>query len=426
MEQIVEHFRAITAIPRCSYHTTQMKEQIKTFAHALAFTVHEDAIGNILCQKGEPNVCLQAHYDMVCIGDTQSIEIVIENGIIRAKNSTLGADNGMGMAIMFWAMEHNENLECLFTVDEEVGLIGAMQFCLPLKSSSLLNLDAEEEGEIYIGCAGGVDVIASLKLHFEPLSESMQLYEIHAFDFLGGHSGVDIDKKIPSAIKALGYELLSQDVVLIALEGGERRNAIPKSATAIVASKIPLHVKDSRLHVKPLAKGNYTHFIAESNAIIKALGAFAQGIREWDRALDIPSVSINLGVITNQEGVLRLDCAARAMDNENLAILADETTAFFKALGFDVTQEGWHGAWKPEVTPFALRVQEAMKSIYAHAPFKAIHAGLECGELISRQTQKIEAVSIGPTIRYPHSLREECDLKSVYNTASIVQKIIHT
>jgi dipeptidase D len=426
MEQIVEHFRAITAIPRCSYHTAQMKERIKTFAHALAFTVHEDAVGNILCQKGEPKVCLQAHYDMVCIGDTQKIEIVIEAGLIKAKNSTLGADNGMGMAIMFWAMEHNENLECLFTVDEEVGLIGAMQFEMPLKSSSLLNLDAEEEGEIYIGCAGGVDVIASLNLHFEPLSESMHLYEIHAFDFLGGHSGVDIDKKIPSAIKALGYELLNQDVVLVALEGGERRNAIPKSATAIVASKRPLHVNDSRLHVKPLEQRNYTHFIAESNAIMRALGAFAQGVREWDRTLDIPSISINLGVISNQEGVLRLDCAARAMDDENLAILAAETEAFFKALGFEVTQEGWHGAWKPEVTPFALRVQEAMQSIYAHAPFKAIHAGLECGELIARQPRKIEAVSIGPTIRYPHSLREECDLASVDKTALIVQKIINT
>jgi len=426
MEQIVEHFRAITAIPRCSYHTTQMKEAIKAFAQTHDFLVLEDAVGNILCQKGAPKVCLQAHYDMVCIGDTQNIEIVIEKGIIRAKNSTLGADNGMGMAIMFWAMEHNENLECLFTVDEEVGLIGAMQFSLPLKSACLLNLDAEEEGEIYIGCAGGVDVIASLSLPYEPLGDFAYVYEIHAFDFLGGHSGVDIDKKIPSAIKALGYELLNQDVVLIALEGGERRNAIPKSATAIVASKTPLHVNDSRLHVKPLERGNYTHFMAESNAIIKALSAFAQGVREWDRVLDIPSISINLGVISNSNGVLRLDCAARAMDDENLAILAGETEAFFKALGFNVVQEGWHGAWKPEVTPFALRVQEAMQSIYTHAPFKAIHAGLECGELIARQPRKIEAVSIGPTIRYPHSLREECDLVSVYNTASIVQKIINT
>jgi len=121
-----------------------------------------------------------------------------------------------------------------------------------------------------------------------------------------------------------------------------------------------------------------------------------------------------------------LDCAARAMDDENLAILANETEAFFSALGFDVKQEGKHGAWKPEITPFATVVQEAMQTVYAHAPFKAIHAGLECGELIARQPQKIDAVSIGPTIRYPHSLREECDLNSVYNTASIVQKIITT
>ena len=428
MEQIVEHFKAITAIPRCSYHTTQMKEYLKTFANALHFEVYEDTVGNILCRKGEPKVCLQAHYDMVCIGNTEKIEIIIDEGegVIKAKNSTLGADNGMGMAIMFWAMEHNENLECLFTVDEEVGLIGAMQFEMPLKSSCLLNLDAEEEGEIYIGCAGGVDVIASLKLHYEPLDASMHLYEIHAFDFLGGHSGVDIDKKIPSAIKALGYELLNHDLVLIALEGGERRNAIPKSATAIVASKVPLHVNDSRLHVKALACEKYTHFIAESNAIIKALGAFAQGVREWDRSLDIPSMSINLGIISNSDGTLRLDCAARAMDDENLAILAHETEAFFKGLGFNVHQEGRHGAWKPEITPFAKVVQDAMQTVYTHAPFKAIHAGLECGELIVRQPQKIDAVSIGPTIRYPHSLREECDLNSVYNTASIVQKIIHT
>ena len=426
MEQIVEHFKAITAIPRCSYHTTGMKEYLKTFARALHFEVHEDAVGNILCQKGNPKVCLQAHYDMVCIGDTGKIEIIIEKGLMKAKNSTLGADDGMGMAMMFWAMEHNDHLECLFTVDEEVGLIGAMQFAMPLKSSCLLNLDAEEEGEIYIGCAGGVDVVASLELHYEPLNEPMYLYEIHAFDFLGGHSGVDIDKKIPSSIKALGYELLKHDVLLISLEGGERRNAIPKSATAIVASKTPLHVNDLRLHVTPLEQGAHTYFIVESNAIIKALGAFAQGVREWDRTLDIPSMSINLGVISNREGMLRLDCAARAMDDENLAILANETEAYFNALGFDVKQEGKHGAWKPEITPFATVVQEAMQTVYAHAPFKAIHAGLECGELIARQPQKIDAVSIGPTIRYPHSLREECDLNSVYNTASIVQKIITT
>ncbi|WP_333804318.1 Xaa-His dipeptidase [Sulfurospirillum sp.] len=425
MEQILEHFRTITAIPRCSCHAVAMKEFIKTFAKKNGCYVQEDSVGNILCQKGEPNICLQAHYDMVCIGDTEKIEIVLQDKLIKAKNSTLGADNGMGMAIMFWAMEHNENLECLFTADEEVGLIGAMQFRLPLKASYLLNLDAEEEGELYIGCAGGVDVIASLNLQYSPLDADTKLYEISAFDFLGGHSGVDIDKKIPSAIKALGYELLKHDVSLISLHGGERRNAIPKSATAIVASKTSLHIEDSRLQVKRLEQGFYTQYIAQSSAIIKAIGAFAQGIREWDRVLDIPSMSINLGIISTVDNVLRFDCAARAMDDENLAILAHETMAFFKALGFEVTQEGMHGAWKPEMTPFAQSVHNVMKEFYPHAAFKAIHAGLECGELISHQPKKVEAVSIGPTIRYPHSLREECDMNSVKNTAFIVQKIIN-
>ncbi|MBN1838551.1 MAG: M20/M25/M40 family metallo-hydrolase [Campylobacterales bacterium] len=427
MEQILEHFRAITAIPRCSFHTTQMREYIKAFALTCGFEVQEDEVGNVLCQKGVPHICLQAHYDMVCIGEVERIEIVEEQGLLKAKNSTLGADNGMGMAIMFWAMQYHDNLECLFTADEEVGLIGAMQFTMPLKAAYLLNLDAEEAGEIYIGCAGGVDLIASMKLNFLPLEKEHLVYEVSAFDFMGGHSGVDIDKKIPSAIKALGYELLAhEDLHLIALRGGERRNAIAKSAWAIVATKTPLHVKDSRLHVKSVGKHTYTTYIEQSTFIIKALGAFAQGVREWDRDLDIPYVSINLGVLSQEGYTLKMDCALRAMDDENLAILANETQAFFRALGFEVAQEGWHGAWKPDVSLFAKKVQESMKAFYPYAPFKAIHAGLECGELIAHQNKKIEAVSIGPTIRYPHSLREECDIASVYKTAHVVEALINT
>jgi len=426
MERILEHFKAIVKIPRCSYHADSMKEFIKTFAQKWHFDVHEDAVGNLLCSKGKPTICLQGHYDMVCIGDAPHIELIEEGTLLKAKHSTLGADNGMGIAIMLWAMEHNDNLECLFTADEEVGLIGAMHFDYPLHAKYLLNLDAEEAGDIYIGCAGGVDIIASLNLNYLPLAKDSKLYEIHASDFLGGHSGVDIDKKIPSALKALGYELLKHDVQLISLEGGDRRNAIPKSATAVVATQKPLVCEDSRLHVKALKQDSYTQTLAQSQAIIYALGAFTQGVRAWDRVLDIPSMSINLGVVSEHEDSLRFDCAARAMDDENLGILAHESEAFFKALGFDVRQEGKHGAWKPEMNAFAKVVQVAMQELYPHACVKAIHAGLECGELISRQKKVIEAVSIGPTIRYPHSLREECDLDSVYNIASVVQKIINT
>lgn len=424
MEPILEHFKTITKIPRCSMDAVSMKEYIKTFAQSRGYDVLEDDAGNIVCRKGRPEVCLQAHYDMVCIGECAEIRLVQKGSLLKARNSTLGADNGMGMAIMFWAMERNEHLECLFTADEEVGLLGAMQFKMPLHASYLLNLDAEEAGEIYIGCAGGVDVIASLALTYEPLEKDAFVYEIHAFDFLGGHSGVDIDKQIPSAIKALAYELLHHDVRLISINGGERRNAIPKSATAVVASKTPLHIEDKRLHVKMLEKHAFTHTLLQSHAIIHALGAFSQGVRAWDKALDIPSMSVNIGVLAQSTDKLRCDCSARAMDDENLAILAKETEAFFKGFGFECQHEGWHGAWKPNVNTFAQVVQSAMQSFYPHAAFKAIHAGLECGEIIMRQQKSIEAVSIGPTIRYPHSIREECDLDSVERIALIVQKII--
>lgn len=423
MQKIMEYFKVITGIPRCSNDSHQMKEYIKNFASSHNCNVKEDDFGNILCQKGEPKVCLQAHYDMVCIGDTARIELIQEGNILKAKNSTLGADNGMGMAIMFNCMEEFSDLECLFTADEEVGLIGASNFTMPLASNALLNLDAEAEGEIYIGCAGGVDIVSTLKLDFLPLERDEKIYEISAMGFLGGHSGVDIDKHIPSAIKALASELAQHNVKLITLQGGERRNAIPQNAVAIVASKESINAYDKRLHVK-LVEENYKRYIAHSDLIIKGLCAFAQGVRAWDKDLDIPRVSINLGLISQSEDCLRIDCATRAMDDESLAILANETCHFFEVLGFDTVQESGHSAWKPEVGAFAQSVQKCMQKVYNEVSYKAIHAGLECGVLMASQTKKIEAVSVGPTIRYPHSLREECDLDSVKRMMSVIKEII--
>jgi len=423
VQKILEHFKTITATPRCSYDAGAMREYIKAYATRLGYIVSEDEFGNVLCKKGAPKVCLQAHYDMVCLGDVSTISLVQEGNILKAKNSTLGADNGMGMAIMFDCMASSSHLECLFTSDEEVGLIGASHFSMPIFSDFLLNLDSEEEGEICIGCAGGVDIISTLKLDFLPLLENEKIYEISAKDFLGGHSGVDIDKHIPSAIKLLFRELSKHDVKLISLSGGERRNSIPKHATALIASKKEIKLVDKSLHVK-LMESFPCKAIVQSKTIIKALNAFAQGVREWDSLLHIPSISINLGVLGLKDDVLRIDCSARAMDDESLDILCDETFCFFEALGFDVVKEGRHGAWKPHIGAFARKVQEIMQKEYKEVPLNAIHAGLECGVLIASQAKKIEAVSVGPTIRYPHSLREECDLDSVEKMAKIVKEII--
>ena len=422
MEEILEHFKNISNIPRCSFHTEAIKPFIVNFAKKCNFEVHVDAADNILCTKGKPNLCLQAHYDMVCIGES-AIELIQEGNILRAKNSTLGADNGMGMALMFWAMQHSDDLECLFSANEEVGLLGASAFTLPLMSDYLLNLDSEEEGKICIGCAGGVDVIAERFLEKKPLASTMLIYEIKAVDFLGGHSGVDIDKQIPSAIKALACELGRHELELICFEGGDRRNAIAKDARAIVASSSLPKLVDTRLVCTPLQE-EFSFSMKESTWIIYLLNAFAQGIRNWDKALNMPSVSINIGCVSIKDDRLLIECAARAMDDENLAILADETESFFKLAGCHTRQEHWHGAWKPNTGAFTHRVRAIMQTIYPDVSLYAIHAGLECGELISHQQKPIEALSIGPTIRFPHSLREECDLDSIGRIKRVLDRII--
>lgn len=420
---VLEYFEVITATPRCSFKTQKMKEKIKEIAKNLGYKVSTDRSGNILCKKGTPRICLQSHYDMVCLGDVSKIELFETDGILKAKNSTLGADNGMGMAIIFSCMEKFNDLECLFTNDEEVGLIGASELDLELTSNKLLNLDGEEEKEIYIGCAGGTDIISKLTLEYLPLNENESIYEVSISDLVGGHSGVDIDKGIDSAIKILAEELVRHDLKLLHVEGGEVRNSIPKNAKAVVATCKNFEPINSDLKVQ---KVEYKReYMSGGESIIKALNAFAQGVRGYDKNLNIPSTSINLGIVCVENGILEIDCAARAMNNRDLVTISSETESFFQLIGFETSQSDGHEPWVPDVGDFANAVKKEMSKVYDDVNFCAIHAGLECGILMQRQSKKIEAVAIGPTIRFPHSLREECDLGSVERINKVVEGIIN-
>jgi dipeptidase D len=399
-----------------------MRAKIEEIAQSLGYEVRSDRAGNLLCKKGKPKICLQSHYDMVCLGDVSKIELVEKDGILKAKNSTLGADNGMGMAIMLTCMQAFDDLECLFTNDEEVGLIGATNLELQLSSSKLLNLDGEEEGDIYIGCAGGVDVVSKLKLEYLSLSEDEVIYEVSVKKLVGGHSGIDIDKGIDSAIKVLAQELVKHNLKLLHIEGGEFRNSISKNAKAIISTCREFKPLNSTLHVEMVE--HKREYIKQGESIIKAFNAFSQGVRAFDRSLNIPSVSINLGVVHVSKGVLQVDCSARAMSSGDLEKLADETESFFQLIDCSTYQSDGHEPWVPDVGEFANVVKREMREIYKDANFCAIHAGLECGIIMQKQQKKIESVAIGPTIRYPHSLREECDLGSVQRIASVVQRII--
>lgn len=420
MSKIIYYFQELTQIPHCSKAADNLLDFLVSFAKERDYNVELDEVKNIFISKGSPTLCLQAHYDMVCMGKAPTIETYEEGGWMKAKDSSLGADNGMAIAMMMQLMDEEKELEFLLTSDEEIGLIGANEVAFDLKSKSMLNLDSEDEAEVYIGCAGGVDITA-VKQDFYKDAKG-DCYEVAVKGLAGGHSGVDIDKGIPSAIKELAAYLHTHNVTQLAsIYGGERRNSIPANAVAIVYSESVLENTDMvqvrKLNEQPLA-------LDEGDKVIDMLYAFKHGVRSQNEALGIPDVSINLAIITaDEKGGLTVETSARAMGAEKLEILSSETVSFFESYGFDVELEDKYPAWKPEISDFTNLVSQEMKSVFGTTKMMAIHAGLECG-VIGEKYPKMKLASIGPTIRYPHSTREKVKLDSVEKTFEVLQRII--
>ncbi|MDR1976336.1 MAG: M20/M25/M40 family metallo-hydrolase, partial [Campylobacteraceae bacterium] len=169
--ETIEIFKSFAKVPRCSFDALKMRDFIASFAAECGYTVKIDRADNILCVKQKPLVCLQSHYDMVCLADAPNVECYEEDGFLKARNSTLGADNGIGVALMLGMMRKFDDIECLFTSDEEVGLNGANNLEHQISAPYLLNLDSEEEGAIFIGCAGGVSVIGEISAQKVPPRE---------------------------------------------------------------------------------------------------------------------------------------------------------------------------------------------------------------------------------------------------------------
>ena len=423
MNLIYEHFKRFSKIPRCSLRAEPMKEYLIEFAKNLNYSVKVDKSGNILCTKENPVLCLQAHYDMVCLADAPNIEVYEENGWIKAKNSTLGADNGIGIAIMLLMMEKFDNIECLFTANEEVGLIGANNLELELNAKYMLNLDSEEEGTIVIGCAGGVNIFGNMKLKYKKCNDDKKTYKIEAFGFAGGHSGMKIADNIPSAIKVLAYELIKiEDCELVSFEGGEVNNSIPKTATAII--KTTKKPEINHQNIKVIEIPNIDKVIEQSSDILGFINSFAQGVRAYNKELNMPNDSINLGTIKIVHDELEIDCFARSMSNEGIDILQLETNSLYKEFGFDVTCKYRSHPWKPEENEFTNIIKEISKKFFDEVKVEAIHAGLECGTIQAKQKKHIDVASIGPNILGAHSLEEKCELASIDRVSKIVEELI--
>lgn len=425
MSLVLDIFKEITSIQRCSSNHKDFISYMKEFAKKHNFECFIDDVNNILCKKSNSNskICLQSHYDIVCLIDNIIPEIIEKDGFLMAKNSTLGADNGIGCSYMLALMAQGEDLEYLFTADEEIGLIGANDITLEITSPYMLNLDSEEEGEICIGCAGGIDIFAKFDSHkIVSNDEDLDLYEISISKLKGGHSGVNIHENIPNALKLLGKTIKECNGKLLDINGGERINSIPANAKAIIASKIAPIKSHKNMIIKKVDE-KPKHLNIFSDEVIDFIYNFENGVREFNNELNVVETSINLAICKTNINEIEIKLSARSMDNEKLNKIKTETEESLKTLNFTVKSTGKYPAWKPDKNEFTMKVLEIYKKYDEKASLEAIHAGLECA-IFKDKFPHIKVASIGPNIFNPHSYDERVEIKSIDKLFDIVKEII--
>ncbi len=425
MDKIIKIFYEITSIPRCSKTHKPFIEFLEKTASTYGYECYVDKVNNILCKKADSKavLSLQSHYDIVCLEDGKIPQIIEEDGFLKAKNSTLGADNGMGCAIMIALMSEGKDCEFLFTSDEEIGLIGANDIEFKLSSKYMLNLDSEAEGEICIGCAGGVDIFGTnTQKTIIKNDECYDLFELEIKDLDGGHSGVDIDKNIPNAIKLTAKTIKECKGKLLDINGGERINSIPKECKAIFASKSEPKPSHPNMTIVKIDEKSEHLNIYDDN-ILNFLYTFSHGVRGYDKELSVVLDSINLAQIKTEIEGIKVSLSARSMENERLEDIKNESVALLQAFGFETSTEGKYPAWKPDINEFTNSVLEIYKIHNSNATLEAIHAGLECA-IFKDKFPNIKVASIGPNIFNPHSHKERCEIRSVENIYKIVQDIV--
>ena len=427
MPTVLEIFKEITKIQRCSGNHKAFIEYMKEISKKLEYACLVDEANNILCKKenSNSNIVFQSHYDIVCLNDFCIPQIVEDDTTLKAIDSTLGADNGIGCSYMIALMYENFDGEFLFTSDEEIGLIGANGLNLPINSKYMLNLDSEDEGKICIGCAGGVDIIAkNSNKKIVPNIENLDLYEISISNLQGGHSGVDIDKNIPNAIKLIVKTIKECEGKILDINGGERINSIPANVKAIIASKKRPQKTHDNMKIERINTKS-EHLNIYDDEIINFLYNFQNGVRDFNKELNVVQDSINLALIKTNIDEIVIEFSARSMNNENLKELKEKTKKDLINNNFYVETYGKYPAWSPDINDFTSKVLDIYKTFDKNASLEAIHAGLECA-IFKDKFPNLKIASIGPTIKFPHSKKEFVYKKSVENVFEVVKKIANS
>jgi dipeptidase D len=455
------HFYDICQVPHPSKKEDKIRQFMVDFGKKTGLETIVDKIGNVIIRKpatpgmeNRKGIVLQGHMDMVPQANSGSthdfekdpIKPWIDGEWMRATETTLGADNGMGVAAAMAILEAKDlvhgPIEALITTDEETGMTGAQGLEAGLlKGDILMNLDSEDEGELYVGCAGGIDAVATGKYDEEPVSKNYTGYALTAKGMKGGHSGMDIILGRANANKVLFrflYEISKKmEVKIASVQGGSLRNAIPREAFATVAvpadkvAKFEKEVKTLEKIVKKefaateptleffceKAKTPAKVMNAKSQAqYVRAIYACPNGVeRMSDSMAGLVETSDNLAVISIKNGKVSVAALVRSSVNSAKDDLAQKIAATFELVeGCTVKLSGSYPGWNPNMNSDILKTaQETYKKLYGKVPeIKAIHAGLECG-LLGAKYPNWDMISLGPTIRSPHSPDERVNIPSV-------------
>ena len=462
------NFADLNAVPRASKKEEQVIEFIKNFGNHLGLETFEDDVRNVIIRKpatpgmeNRKGIVLQSHLDMVhqknndTVFDfaTQGIEMFVDGDWVKAKGTTLGADNGLGVATIMAILESKEiahpAIDALFTIDEETGMTGAMGLKGGLlKGEILLNLDTEEDDEIGVGCAGGVDVTASKSYSPQSTPKNTIGYQISVKGLQGGHSGMEIHLGLANANKIMNRILIATNdcCSISSVLGGSLRNAIPRESNAQVVivnetnfitafEKIKADLLDEYQPIESemIISMEKLHELPKTiisnecqQLFLKAVSGAHNGVFRMSPAIaDLVETSNNIAKIILEKGQIKIECLTRSSVESSKENMVSSLRSVFELAGFEVNLSGDYPGWAPNMDSAILKVlaslYEKMNGEKAHVA--ACHAGLECG-ILGTNYPKMDMISFGPTIKGAHSPDERACISSTQKFWSFLKEIL--
>ena len=468
-QQVWNNFADLNAVPRASKNEARVIAFMKEFGFKLGLETIEDEVGNVIIRKpatpgmqDRKKVVLQSHLDMVHQKnndtdfdfDTQGIEMFVDGDWVRAKGTTLGADNGLGVATIMAVLASNDiphpDLEALFTIDEETGMTGAMGLKGGLlEGEILLNLDTEEDDEIGVGCAGGVDVTAiGCYAEVSPSTNGKSL-KLHVKGLKGGHSGMEIHLGWGNSNKMMNRILhkIHNYIQIASINGGSLRNAIPREsvATIVVDSTHWIAFEEAFTSIKTDIQTEYAHLepdlyigyeetdrpkvvmvAKDQSKLIKALHAAHNGVFRMSPAIEgLVETSNNIAKVTVGKSAIKIECLTRSSVESTKEDLSLSLKSVFELAGYAVNFSGDYPGWAPNMDSAILKVMEKLYTDLngKEAHVAACHAGLECG-ILGQNYPGMDMISFGPTIKGAHSPDERASISSTQKFWKYVKEIL--